>query len=382
VYTPILPIMVDALAWSKAQAGLIASANFLGYLFGAMAALPAAKSSCPRHWLIAALTVSGLSTLAMGLTHGLPHFLILRFVGGAASAFVIVCGSTLVLDQLAAIGRRQLSFIHFAGVGVGIMASATLVACLMRHGADWNASWIWAGLLVVAATPFVAWLTHDVPRTAPSVFAARRQSEANSTLTRLIVAYGLFGFGYVITATFLVAIVRQSDAIRAIEPWVWGVFGLAAIPSVPFWTWAGTRLGGMKAFALACLVEAIGVAASVELPTAMGAFSAATLLGGTFMGLTALGLIGARELSPAEPESTSALMTASFAAGQLLGPITAGLMSDWLGSFRGGSLLGALALLGAAALAGWSRGGDEITAVGSLGICARGSGLPGKHQPM
>src|SRR6516165_9212315 len=34
VYTPILPFMLDALRWSKADAGLVASANFLGYLAG------------------------------------------------------------------------------------------------------------------------------------------------------------------------------------------------------------------------------------------------------------------------------------------------------------------------------------------------------------
>ena len=30
VYTPILPFMLDALRWSKVDAGLVASANFLG----------------------------------------------------------------------------------------------------------------------------------------------------------------------------------------------------------------------------------------------------------------------------------------------------------------------------------------------------------------
>src|SRR5258708_549204 len=90
VYTPIVPAMIEALGLSKTQAGLIASANFLGYLIGAfLAAMPALPGS-RRLWLMCALTVSSLTTGAMGLSGTVPPFLVLRFVGGAASALVFI----------------------------------------------------------------------------------------------------------------------------------------------------------------------------------------------------------------------------------------------------------------------------------------------------
>ena len=110
-------------------------------------------------------------------------------------------------------------------------------------------------------------------------------------LGRMTMAYGLFGFGYVITATFLVAIVRATPAIRPLEPVIWIMVGLAAAPSVMFWTFVGRRIGLSSAFATAALTEAAGVLASVVWPSVVGISLAAVLVGGTFMGLTALGLM-------------------------------------------------------------------------------------------
>src|ERR1700722_17768457 len=102
VYTPILPAMIEALGLSKSAAGLIASANFLGYLLGALlAAWPKLRGS-RRTWLLASLSISGLTTAAMGLPEAIPTFLLLRFIGGAASAIVLVYASAIVLEHVTA----------------------------------------------------------------------------------------------------------------------------------------------------------------------------------------------------------------------------------------------------------------------------------------
>lgn len=350
VYTPILPPMVAALSLSKSQAGLIASANFLGYLIGALlAAMPTLPGS-RRAWVLGALTVSVLTTAAMGGVETMPAFLALRFVGGVASAVVLILASAIVLEHLHEIGRGGLSAIHFAGVGSGIAVSAALVAGLLQAAQPWSVLWLASGALAFAGLAATAALLphHDEPAPASDIGS---RAALDPRLKRMIAAYGLYGFGYVITATFLVAIVRATPAIRPLEPVIWIVFGLAAAPSIVLWTWIAGPIGIPRAFALACVVEAIGVIASVAWPSTPGVFVAAILVGGTFMALVALGFMRARELAQDAPRRPLALMTSAFGIGQIIGPYFAGIVSDHLGSFTVPSIVAAAALLVAAVLA-------------------------------
>ena len=350
VYTPILPVMVEALGLSRSQAGLIASANFLGYLIGALFAAMPRLSGPRRLWLMGSLAASAATTAGMGLSQSLAALLVLRFVGGAASAFVLIFASTIVLERLAQLGRNELSALHFAGVGAGIAVSAALVAGLLELGQGWQSLWLASGALSFVAVVAAAALLPTLPSPAMQT-AATASAVADASLRRLIAAYGLFGIGYIITATFLVAIVRSTPAIQAQEPVIWIVFGIAAAPSVAFWTLLASRFGIQAAFAMACIVEALGVLASVAWPSVLGVFLAAILVGGTFMGLTALGLMGARVRAVGDPRRVLALMTGAFGLGQIVGPLFAGIASDRLGSFTAPSIVAALALILAALLA-------------------------------
>jgi MFS family permease len=351
VYTPILPAMAQALRLDHATTGWIASANFLGYLLGAFWAstlMPRANAA-----LFGGLLLSAMTTAAMGMVSSSTIFIALRFAGGVASALVLVCGSAIVLDKLQEKGRDGLSALHFAGVGLGIAVSALLVTVLSDRGADWRALWIASGalsLLAAIALPFL--LAGGQAHTTPAPNAKPPASANKRIVTALLWAYGLFGFGYVITATFLVVQVRQTAP--SAEPWVWLIVGVTAVPSVAAWTWIGARIGLLRSYALASALEAVGVAASVLMPTRAGALIAAALLGGTFVGLTALGLRAAREHAP-DPERMIAWMTAAFGLGQIIGPIFAGQLAAHTGNFTISTLVAAATLLVAAVLTGFAR---------------------------
>ena len=349
VYTPILPPMVEALGLSKSAAGLIASANFVGYLAGALLAAWPGLPGTRRGWLLGALAANAFCLAAMGATEQIASFLVLRLIAGIASAFALVFSSALVLDRLARTGHSALSAVHFAGVGAGIALSAALVAWLLAHHEAWSSLWYASGAL--SALAFAAVWRLVPPEDGAAAPAGAAAAGRHGGFALLIAAYGLFGFGYVITATFLMALVRGAPALAPLEPYVWIFVGLAAAPSTVLWNALAKRWGILRAFAVAAIVEAVGVAASVLWISTASIVIAAVLLGGTFMGLTALGLIAARQRGSGDPRARIALMTAMFSAGQIVGPAFAGYAYDATGSLTLPSLAAATALVIAASLA-------------------------------
>lgn len=351
VYTPILPPMVAALGLSKAEAGLIASMNLAGYLVGALALTVVALPGTGRAWLVGALLVTTATLAGMAVPEaGLAVFLVLRFVAGVASAVVFVCASAIVFEHAARTRRQDMATIHFSGVGVGIAVSAACVAALAGLGAGWAELWLASAALSLLAAGIVALALPAEPMARPAP-PSHMAGTNGAGFTAFVLAYGLFGFGYVITATFLVAIARASPAAAPFEPYSWILLGLGAIPSVALWTGLGQRFGRLPVFALASLIEAVGVAVSVLWPTIGGLVIGALFLGGTFMGLTALGTAAARAMPGGDPSRRIALVTAAFGTGQIIGPSFAGYAYDRTGDFVLSSLVAAAALCLAAGLA-------------------------------
>ncbi|PBC11793.1 MFS transporter [Mesorhizobium sp. WSM3859] len=352
VYTPILPGMMEALHLTPADAGWIASANYLGYLVGALAAAGGWAHGRERMLMFASLAASALLAGLMGLNETMAAFLVIRFLAGLASAFVMVFMSSIVFSHLAEAGRGNLQALHFGGVGLGIAASSALLAVLVTEHADWTAGWLWSGAISLAGLLLVALLA-GAARPANGVAGREPALPRDRSLTKMIVAYGLFGFGYVVTATFLIAIVRQGGGSRVFEASVWMVAGLAGFPSTWFWQKLAVRIGLYAAYAVTCLIEVVGVTASVAVNGSTGPLIAGVLLGGTFIAITALGLQVARQLAPQSPRRVFAVMTAAFGLGQIVGPIAAGLLAQASGNYTLASIMAAAALLASGVIA-WS----------------------------
>jgi MFS family permease len=348
-YTPILPGMMDGLGLSAAQAGWIASANYLGYLVGAILAAYGWAAGMERRVAVGSVAATALLLLAMALVTSVAAFIVIRFLAGVASAFVMVFTTAIVLSHGIAAGRRHVQSTHFGGVGFGIAVSSVMIGLLTAVHSGWKGGWYGGFVLALIGLAIVHLC---LPAAPVATGTAKREPPLKWTrdLAATTASYGIFGFGYIVTATFLVAIVRAHNGGHAFEALVWLVTGIAAAPSVAYWSPFAHRFGVVAAVIAGCLVEAVGVAASVLLPLPAGPLIGGLLLGATFIMVTAYGLQVGRALAPESPRRALAFMTAAFGIGQILGPVVAGYFAEWTGSFTLGSLAAAAGLVLSAAI--------------------------------
>ncbi|MFP5076799.1 YbfB/YjiJ family MFS transporter [Rhizobium sp. YIM 134829] len=382
-YTPILPGMMRDLGLTPADAGMIASANFLGYLIGAWLAGQGAAAGRERAIALSMLGATTLLLLAMGLVSDRLIFAAIRFLAGLSSALVMVMVSQIVLSQAAPASEGaaagHVASAHFGGVGLGI-ALSSLMVWLLPEGAPtiglaaWREAWLAGAGIAALGTLFVAFAL-PMPAAASDRSASSPAVEPRIAwtppLVALTVSYGLFGFGYVITATFLVAMARQVASNPDLEFLSWLATGLSAAVSVALWRLAVPRIGLVGAYLAGLLLEAVGLVLSVTLPPATAPLVGGLMLGGTFLMITAFGLQIGRALAPQSPRRIIALMTVAFGIGQILGPLVAGRLAESSGTYTLPTLIAAAVLLASALIVTAMRA--EITRA-----CSLSAMLPGR----
>ena len=353
-FTPLLPLMQADAGLTLTEGSWLAFANYLGYLVGALATV---WMRAPPHVMVrGGLVATGALTLAVGAVHGFEAWWLLRFAGGVASAWVLVYASAMTLERLVAAGAPQWFGVTFGGVGAGI--AVTGLGCLALSAAGFGSSAIWVafGLASLGASA-ACWNAFSplrpVASPQPKGAGTARRDRWGPAEWVLIVAYGLYGFGYIIPGTFLPVIARDLLGGTFASGWFWPMFGIAAF--------AGTLLAGRVAGAgqrnalVACyFVEALGVIVPVILGNAFGLALGSLLLGAAFVAITMLTLREARTLASAKHADAAPLMgalTAAFGFGQLVGPPFAGQVVMRLGGFGPSLAVAAAGLaLGGAAL--------------------------------
>jgi predicted MFS family arabinose efflux permease len=353
-FTPILPMMQKDHGLTLRMAGLLASANYVGYFVGALSAIWIRMriATVVRVLVVAIALLTG----TMGVIHNPVAWLLLRGLAGIVSAWIFVFASAYVLQQLAILERRPLSGVVFGGVGFGIALTGLL--CLLFLHLSWSSDQAWVAVSAVALMLAAAcWPGYrNATQTSVSATTTDTASLQLRPHMRMIICYAILGFGYIIPGTFLPAMARQIISDPAVFGWAWPIFGSAAFISTLMAGWLSAHLPNRVIWALSHVVMAIGVAMPVLLPGMTGIVIAALCVGGTFMVATMTGMQEARAAAPEHASRLMAAMTAAFGMGQIIGPLLVSLVADL--RFGMNALLtgAALLLLGSAAVLAF--GGD------------------------
>jgi predicted MFS family arabinose efflux permease len=358
-FTPILPMMLHDGVLDLPRASWLASTNYIGYLVGALLCTiePWLRSRLGIHHpadgpriVRAGLAATALLTLAMALPWP-AAWPALRFAAGVVSAYVLLQSSGWCLAQLAARGAPALGGVMFAGPGAGIVASGLLGGAMVSW--HWRAStgWIVFALLAAllsaavwkvfrrenealqaadaaplaetaAALPAIAPDATHTPDTAHTAHTAHAPPTRHGRfeVAMLGVGYGIAGFGYIVTATFLPVIAREAIAGSPLIDLFWPIFGAGIVCGALLSSRVPIAIDRRRLLAAAYVMQAAGIGLGVAWPTATGFALGSLMLGFPFTTLTLFALQEARRIRPLAAARTMGLVTTLYSIGQALGP--------------------------------------------------------------
>ncbi|MGP8434023.1 YbfB/YjiJ family MFS transporter [Paraburkholderia fungorum] len=376
-FTPLLPLMLHGSAFGQPQidiqhGGWLASFNYAGYFVGALTC--AALRVEPARMVRMGLVGTVLLTLAMGVTSQFWLWAVVRFVAGAISAWTFVFASQWGLRRLAELGAHGWGGVIYTGPGVGIVGTGLLVSAAGGYGA--TAGWIGFGL-IAAVLSITVWPVFGTVRghhsaaegaaaAAGSATVATRAAPGSATGQHvptshpgnradalwLVLLYGVPGFGYIITATFLPVIARHALPGSAWPDLFWPMFGAALIVGALFAARLPVHWDNRTLLAGCYVLQAAGIALGIVWPTAAGFSLGSILIGLPFTAITLFAMREARRLHGDNAAGLMGYATAAYGVGQIVGPLVAAPIAEHTGSFSpalwlatGALLLGAVGLI-------------------------------------
>lgn len=364
LFTATLPNIMVQLSLSTTIAGWLASINYIGYFIGALIAMFVPQRAT---WQVMTLwvMVSIVTTMLLVVpSMSLNLWYIIRLLAGIASGVAMILSSSFVIQNLSPERRSVLSAVHYAGIGVGISASAILTWWLLILGYHFDVIWLVAGL---TSLPLL-WLLYAIkPRTIQSLDSQQIDAKQNvsvhqtylnfkhslyeavaghhKALALLSVSYVLAGFGYISSATFLPVMAAQRLTAQTYAGLlIWLVVGIFAMLSNPLWGALAKRIGETKTLMGLTVLQAFGMCLPIWFDGAIGLYGNAAILGLTFVGMVSMTLTLFKNINPAYSNLLIALATLAYALGQFLGPLVTVALAGQDDNFNAGLLVAAIGL--------------------------------------
>ncbi|WP_334109973.1 MFS transporter [Thermodesulfitimonas autotrophica] len=364
-YTLILPAMKEGLALSYTQAGLLGTANFLGYLISAFCGGFLATRFNSRFVIGFSLLLMGCTMFLTGLAQSFSWAFAMRFLTGLGHGSAYVPSMALGSVWFAKRYRGFATGVVSSGTGIGIVLGALLVPRILAvvGPSGWRYAWFCLGA-ALATISFVC-LTFLRPRPESLGLSPIGRDRTDDTEPRgtgdnppdwrsvyrirtiwhFGAVYFTFGLSYVIYLTFFAAYLRSEigwSTAQASD--LWGLVGMLTIFCGLIWGTLSDHVGRNRGLALAFFILTLSYLLFAFVKTAPALYLSAVLFGLTYAGIPTIMAAAAgdhlgRRLAPAG----LGFLTLFFGIGQALGPAAGGYLAEICHTFTWSYTLAAAA---------------------------------------
>lgn len=369
-YTVVLPSMQLGLDMDNTQAGVLATANLVGYLLLSVLGGALAARFGPRYVITAGLAIAAVGMLLTGLASNFHQAAMWRALTGVGSGASNVPVMGLLAAWFGARRRGLATGIAVAGSSIALIFLGPVVPRILSafEPDGWRTCWnLFGGMtLVLAVCGFVILRNRPSekglqpvgldskpvnPPSGPRAEALQWGRVYRSGMVwHLGMVYVAFGFSYIIYITFFFkTLMAEGGYTRETAGQLFMIMGWCSLVCGLIWGSLSDVIGRKYALIIVYLLQATSFSLFALWPEPTGFTLSAILFGITawsipgIMAATCGDVLGSR-LAPA----ALGFITLFFGIGQAAGPSVAGAMADATGSFSSAFLLATgVALLGA-----------------------------------
>lgn len=344
-YTPMIPEMARDISLSESVAGYLAAANYAGYLAGAFLIARIQRMSLKVRLYRLALIGAVITTVAMGYTEQITLWYLLRFLSGLSSAAGVLLGAGLLMHWLLQRKQKAELGVFFSGLGSGIVLTA-LISELISSRLPWDTQWVIYGIAaLVLSVPVWRWMPDNKESDSGLPAPVLSNNREGRFMLALQSAYFCAGVGYVVTATFLVAIAQATPQLAESSSLIWLLVGLSAAAGCALWDLYLRYVGEWSAMLQAYLLNTLSILMLLAQNELWLVMLSAVLYGASFIGIVSmtLALVGRR--FPENPSRPMSKLTFSYGLAQMLAPAITGFLAEQQGNYQQGLVLTALVMV-------------------------------------